>query len=147
MTKLEKKILNLIQHDFPITEKPYKKLADIFNISENKILEILKKLKKSGIIRRITPSFSLEKMKYESILAAARIPMQNMKKAENFINKHKEITHNYMRKHEYNFWFTIAALSRRRIEQVIKEIEEQFDIKILTFPKIKEYKLKIHTKF
>lgn len=147
LTAIEKKILNVVQYDFPVTVKPYKSLALKFGITEKKVLEIFERLKKSGLIRRITPSFRLKKIGHSSILASAAIASDKIKAAGKFINKFEEITHNYIRGHKYNFWFTIMSPSTKRIRQIVKEIEKEFNVKVLTFPKIKTYKLKIAVKF
>jgi len=147
LTSIEKKILNTVQYDFPVTAKPYKAIAVKFGITEEKVLEIFKRLKKSGLIRRITPIFHIDKMGGVSVLAAAQIPDGKIECAGRFINKFEEITHNYVRDHKYNFWFTIMSSSSNRIRRIIKEIEKEFNAKVLTFPKVKTYKRKIAVKF
>lgn len=147
LTETEKKILNMVQEDFPVTKRPYKKLADIFGLTEEKMLDIFKKLKKSALVMRVTPSFGLDKIKYKSILVSAKIPKNKIKNAGDFINKYPEVTHNYIRSHEYNLWFTITSPLIKRIKEIIKEIEIKFKVKVLKFPKIKAYKLKMHLKF
>ena len=57
LEKLEKELLNIIQTDFPIEERPYKKIGEQLGISEEKSFEITKKLFDKGIIRRLGATF------------------------------------------------------------------------------------------
>jgi DNA-binding Lrp family transcriptional regulator len=50
-------IINRIQSDFPITPRPFLTVANELGISENEVLDRVKRLKAEGIIRRIGGNF------------------------------------------------------------------------------------------
>ena len=61
------------------------------------------------IIREITPIFDTRALGYESMLVAAKVDSENPHRAAKIINSHPGVSHNYLRTHEFNLWFTIAT--------------------------------------
>src|SRR3712207_6985229 len=43
------------------------------------------------------------------MLVAAKVDPQNPHRAARFINTHPGVTHNYLRNHDFNLWFTLAV--------------------------------------
>src|SRR5260370_16362814 len=61
------------------------------------------------IIRQVTPIFDTRALGYSSMLVAAKVDPENPWRAANVINEHPGVSHNYLRNHEFNIWFTIAT--------------------------------------
>ncbi|MFN2613124.1 MAG: Lrp/AsnC family transcriptional regulator, partial [Solirubrobacterales bacterium] len=61
------------------------------------------------IIREITPIFDTRALGYASMLVAAKVDPENPHRAAKIINSHPGVSHNYLRTHEFNLWFTIAT--------------------------------------
>jgi DNA-binding Lrp family transcriptional regulator len=61
------------------------------------------------IIREITPIFDTRAFGDQSMLVAAKVDPAYPHRAAQFINSHPGVTHNYLRDHEFNLWFTIAV--------------------------------------
>jgi DNA-binding Lrp family transcriptional regulator len=61
------------------------------------------------IIREITPIFDTRTLGYSSMLVAARVDPANPHRAARIINEHPGVSHNYLRTHDFNLWFTIAT--------------------------------------
>ena len=61
------------------------------------------------IIREITPIFDTRALGYASMLVAAKVDSENPHRAAKIINSHPGVSHNYLRTHEFNLWFTIAT--------------------------------------
>ena len=61
------------------------------------------------IIRQVTPIFDTRALGYSSMLVAAKVDPDNPWRAANVINAHPGVSHNYLRNHEFNIWFTIAT--------------------------------------
>ena len=43
------------------------------------------------------------------MLVAAKVDAENPQRAAKIINSHPGVSHNYLRTHEFNLWFTIAT--------------------------------------
>ena len=61
------------------------------------------------IIRQVTPIFDTRALGYSSMLVAAKVDAENPHRAGEVINAHPGVSHNYLRNHEFNLWFTIAT--------------------------------------
>ena len=60
------------------------------------------------IIREVTPIFDTRALGYASMLVAAKVDAEYPHRAAKVINSHPGVTHNYLRNHDFNLWFTIA---------------------------------------
>ena len=52
--EIDRKILNLIQVDFPISRHPFRDLGKRLGIPEHEVIRRVQALRSSGIIRRIS---------------------------------------------------------------------------------------------
>lgn len=148
MDKTDKKILNLIQNDFPISKTPYKELADIIDITEEELINRIKKLEEKHFIREIGPVFSSRDLGYKSTLVAMKLPKDKLKKTVKIINSYYQVTHNYGRHHDYNLWFTLICQSDEEINRIIEEIKNKIDINdIYNLPAKKMFKIKVSFDF
>ena len=68
-----------------------------------------KRLLDERIIREITPIFDTRALGYESMLVAAKVDAENPQRAAQIVNSHPGVSHNYLRTHDFNLWFTIAT--------------------------------------
>jgi DNA-binding Lrp family transcriptional regulator len=78
-------------------------------ISETEAIERVRRLIEERIIRQVTPIFDTRALGYSSMLVAAKVDPENPWRAANIINQHPGVSHNYLRDHEFNIWFTIAT--------------------------------------
>ena len=106
---LDKRLLNLMQGRFPIAPRPYDAVAKEAGITEQEAIGRVKRLLDERIIRQVTPIFDTRALGYSSMLVAAKVDPENPWRAANVINEHPGVSHNYLRNHEFNIWFTIAT--------------------------------------
>lgn len=142
MDRESKEVLNLIQTEFPIDNRPFLKIADKLNITEKKVIRIIKELKDKGYIRRIGGSFDSKKLGYCSTLCAINIPDERIIEVAKFINNYKGVTHNYIRNNFYNMWFTVIAPSEEEIKRFLVDIKIYTGIEeILELPALDVFKI------
>jgi len=143
INSIDKLILNRIQSDFPISIRPYQTLATELGLDEKTIIESVKKLKETGIIRRIGGNFSPEKLGFQSTLCAARVPDNMIDNFCNIVNAYDGVTHNYQRNHYYNVWFTFIAPSMDDINYNLEQIKQKTGLhQILNLPATHVFKIK-----
>lgn len=106
---LDRRLLNLMQGRFPIEPRPYARVAQLAEISEEQTMARVQHLLDQRIIRQITPIFDTRALGYSSMLVAAKVDPENPHPAARVINAHPGVSHNYLRNHEFNIWFTIAV--------------------------------------
>jgi siroheme decarboxylase len=98
-----------MQGSFPIEPRPYARVAELAGVSEEETLARVEQLIQDRIIRQVTPIFDTRALGYSSMLVAAKVDPENPWRAANIINEHPGVSHNYLRNHEFNIWFTIAT--------------------------------------
>jgi siroheme decarboxylase len=109
LDEFDRKLLNLLQGSFPIASRPYAHVAELAGVPEQEVLTRTKRLLDERIIREITPIFDTRVLGYSSMLVAARVDPENPWRAAKIINSHPGVSHNYLRDHDFNLWFTIAT--------------------------------------
>lgn len=144
MDEVDRKILNAIQSDFPIAARPYRELGKSVNLSEEEVFERVKGLKKEGVIRRIGGNFHSRRLNFTSTLCAAKVPEERIKRFVEVVNSYPGVTHNYLRNHKYNVWFTFIAPSTEVIEKSLAEISEITGVKgVYSLPAARVFKIKV----
>jgi DNA-binding Lrp family transcriptional regulator len=144
MDRLDRSIINAIQSDFPISSRPYLALARRLGSTEKEVLARVKRLKEKGIIRRIGGNFHSGKLDYASTLCAAKVPEEKLDRFVEEVNRYPGVTHNYLRNHEHNVWFTFIAPDMNSIERSLEELSRKTGVKeILNLPAMKMFKIKV----
>jgi DNA-binding Lrp family transcriptional regulator len=105
----DRRLLNLMQGQFAIVERPYAHVAELAELTEDDVMERVQRLLDGRIIREVTPIFDTRALGYSSMLVAAKVDPEYPHRAAKVINTHPGVTHNYLRNHDFNLWFTIAT--------------------------------------
>jgi DNA-binding Lrp family transcriptional regulator len=112
---LDRKLLNLMQGSFPNVERPYAAVASAAEITEEEVRSRVERLLAERIIRQVTPIFDTRALGYGSMLVAAKVDPDHPWAAAKIINSHPGVSHNYLRNHEFNMWFTLAVESDSKL--------------------------------
>jgi DNA-binding Lrp family transcriptional regulator len=106
---LDRRLLNLMQGSFPLDPKPYAAVARAAECNEREVLTRVGRLLEQRIIRQVTPIYDTRALGYASMLVAAKVDPEHPWAAAKIVNSHPGVSHNYLRNHEFNMWFTIAV--------------------------------------
>jgi siroheme decarboxylase len=109
LDELDRKLLNLMQGSFALVRMPFAHVAQLAGVDEAEVLRRVQRLLDHRIIREITPIFDTRALGYSSMLVAAKVDPEHPHRAATVINSHPGVTHNYLRNHDFNLWFTIAT--------------------------------------
>jgi DNA-binding Lrp family transcriptional regulator len=101
--------MNLLQSSFPLDAEPFALLASEAELELDDLLARTQRLLEGRIIREITPIFDTRALGYESMLVAAKVDSEHPQRAAAAVNAHPGVSHNYLRTHDFNLWFTIAV--------------------------------------
>jgi DNA-binding Lrp family transcriptional regulator len=112
---LDRRLLNLMQGSFPLEPRPYAAVAREAGISEEETMARVERLVNDRIIREITPIYDTRALGYASMLVAAKVDGEHPHRAAQVINGHPGVSHNYLRNHEFNLWFTLAVEEDSRL--------------------------------
>lgn len=146
LEQIDRELLKLLQNKFPLTPEPFKDLALNLGITQEEVIERIENLKQNGIIRRLGGVFDSRKLGYKSTLCAISVPEDRLDEVKDIVNGYTEVTHNYLRNHKLNMWFTVIASSTEKLNSIIKEISKQTGLEIRNFPASNVYKIKVQFK-
>ena len=140
MNSFEQQILDVIQDAFPLVERPYAVLAEKIGSDETTVFDAVEKMRASGVIRRIGGVYDSKKLGFISRLCAGKVLTSSLDFSaephaqtamENFatvVMSEPSITHNYIRSHEYNVWFTVIAENESAIQAVVDRVCANTDL-------------------
>jgi DNA-binding Lrp family transcriptional regulator len=106
---LDRRLLNLMQGAFPLEPRPYAAVAAKAEVGEDEVMARVRRLLEDRIIRQVTPIYDTRAFGYGSMLVAAKVDPEHPWRAATIVNSHPGVSHNYLRNHEFNMWFTIAV--------------------------------------
>ena len=144
MDELDWRILQALQNDFPLSARPYEIIARKLQIPCEQLWNRVQRLMTKGMIRRIGVSLDSRKLGFCSTLAAVSIEPNLVDKAAEIIGQFPEVTHSYLRKDDFNIWFTVIATDEERLVEILKEIRTALSIDssdILNLPVKRLFKL------
>ena len=142
MDFLDKKILNILQKEFPLTERPFFAVAQKCGLSEDEVISRVQKLKEKGILRRIGAIFNGATLGRVSTLCAARVPEEKLDNFVSAVNAYSGVTHNYLRNNDYNVWFTVNAASPNEIARFLAQLKEDTGVTdILEMQAVRTFKI------
>ncbi len=136
---IDAKLINHLQNGFPICDMPYLQVANELNLTEEAVLNRLKKLLENGTLSRFGALYHAEKMGGALTLAAIKVPENDFEKITDIVNSFPEVAHNYQRNHELNMWFVVATETPEQLAQTLEQIEKQTQLHVFNMPKINEY--------
>jgi DNA-binding Lrp family transcriptional regulator len=109
LDEADKRLMNLLQSSFPLDPEPFALIAAEAQLDLDDVLARTRRLLEQRIIREITPIFDTRALGYDSMLVAAKVDSEHPQRAAQIVNSHPGVSHNYLRTHDFNLWFTIAT--------------------------------------
>lgn len=136
---VDRRIVNALQGGFPLVPRPYAAAAEALGLAEDELIARIAALTASGVLSRFGPMFDAEKFGGAVSLAAMAVPTDRFDAVAAKLMAMPEIAHNYERRHPLNMWFVIATETRAGIGAAQRAIEAATGLKVLLFPKVREY--------
>lgn len=140
---LDRRILDLVQTGFPLVSRPYDALGEKLGTSGEEVFARVRKMRQSGVIRRLGANFQSNRLGFFSTLCAASVPREKLSSFIERVNAEKGVTHNYERDHFWNIWFTLIAPSRGKAAKILAAIEKDTGIAIINLPATRLFKINV----
>ncbi len=155
---VDRKLLNLVQWDFPLVHRPFALLAERINAEvgaqvtdEADVMARVERLRQRTIIRQLSAIFDTRKLGYKSSLVAMRVPSEQMNEAALIINEHPGVSHNYRRDNHFNLWFTLAVPPEENLDAVLAALARRVQqlatggepVVVRKLPNLKMYKIAV----
>ena len=123
LSTFDKALLNLLQADIPVCNRPFAKMAEKLGADESFVLERVRELKAAGYLRRIGTFFNSNNLGYRGTLVALQVLPSELPQVASAINSYNEVTHNYEREGRFNLWFTLLTLNTARETSILDKIK------------------------
>ena len=140
---IDKRLLDIIQTAFPLVSRPYAELGERLGISEDEAFARVRRMRESGLIRRLGANFQSAKLGFRSTLCAAKVPEEQLEQFLAEVNAIPGVTHNYLRNHSYNIWFTLIGPSWDEVCATLHELTRRTGIEVLNLPATRLYKIRV----
>jgi DNA-binding Lrp family transcriptional regulator len=148
MTRLEpvdRALLEQIQAEFPLVPQPFAAQGEALGLDENDVLARVRRLKGEGIIRQIGAIFDTQRLGYRSTLVAFHVGDGRVEDVASRISAHPGVSHNYVRPHHYNLWFTLAVPPGQKTEDELSRLAQQTRVDDwLNLPALRVFKIRTH---
>ncbi len=137
LSRLEKKIVALLQDDIAITERPYLEISKQLNIPEETLLQQLKDLYKRGIIRRFGATIRHQKSGFEAnAMVAWQVDEDYIDEAGKQMASFKAVTHCYRRNSTddwpYNLYTMIHAKNEESCWEIARKLAQKASVDTYT---------------
>lgn len=146
MDTLDRNIINTLQRDFPVCDRPFALLAETLNTTEDELIHRVQALLDNGILTRFGPMYNATNMGGALSLCAMKVPDNRFDEITEQVNAFPEVAHNYQRDHEMNMWFVLATETHQELNKTLDAIENTTGIHVYNMPKQKEFFVGLHFK-
>lgn len=145
LDELDRRLLDAIQSEFPVESRPFKSFGERFAIPEDEALDRIQRFQREGTIREISPVFDLKRLGYASTLCSAETDPDRVGEVAEAINAYPEVTHNYLREHAFNIWFTLIAQTSEDLQRILDNIKALPGVKrVISLPSRRMFKIDVH---
>jgi DNA-binding Lrp family transcriptional regulator len=118
----DRAIVDRIQSDFPLAADPWTPLGEELGLDGAEVRQRVARLLETGVLRKLGSFGDTRRLGHTSTLVAARVPEAEVDAVAEAISAFPEVTHNYLRAHSLNLWFTLIAPTWEHIQARAEEI-------------------------
>jgi len=138
----EKALIKNMQGDMVLTKRPFGYLANRIGADEDEVLDVIKRLKKQGIIRKVGAILRHQKAGLtENAMVIWAVPDEECERVGALFASYRDITHCYERTPpldgKYNL-YTMIHLSEKGVEKFVRKISLDAGISDFKILKSKE---------
>jgi DNA-binding Lrp family transcriptional regulator len=140
----ENDVIRAVQHCVPFSERPFAEIGEQVELPEAHVVELVSKWHEHGKLREISAILEGSALGHESALVAGVVPEERLDEVVEAVNAHPTVTHNYLRDHDYNLWYTIAAPVEIGLDPMIGALSRQTGIEFLALRRTATYKIGVN---
>ena len=137
---LDRRLLDEFQRGFPLTERPFARIARQLQTDEDEVIARLRRLKAEGAVSRVGAVVAPHAIGW-STLAALAVPADRLDEVAGIVSGYPEVNHNYEREHRFNLWFVVTAEDEDAVTTVLDDIARRAGIEPLDLPLLEPFHL------
>lgn len=109
-----------VQHHVPLVSRPFAELAQALGLAEREVLSQLQLWRREGKLREISAILEGSALGYDSALVAGKVAKERIDDVAAVVDAHPTVTHDYVRDHDYNLWFTLSVPREMGLERTLE---------------------------
>ncbi len=143
LTDFQKRLCNRLQKGLPLCTQPYAVIADDLDSTETEVLQQTRELATAGIIRRVSVQVNYRALGMSSTLVTGHVPPEQLPEVTTAVNRLPGVSHNYLRNHHFNLWFTLQGKTPEQIRVTLLDLQTRFDTDFHSLPVTHVFKLDV----
>jgi DNA-binding Lrp family transcriptional regulator len=143
LTDFQKRLCNRLQKGLPLCTQPFAEMADDLDRTEAEVLEQTRDLATAGIIRRLSVQVNCRALGMSSTLVTAHVPPEQLTEVTTAVNRLPGVSHNYLRNHHFNLWFTLQGKTAEQIRVTLLDLQTRFSVDFHSLPVTHVFKLDV----
>lgn len=134
MDEIDQAVLRIMRDGIPLLEEPFMEVANKAGISQEEVMARLRRLIRSGVVRRFGASVNHEKIGIvANALVAWKAPRSRVEEIGSIMSNYEEITHCYERKTipekwEHNLYTVVHGYDRESVQRFIKRLSKSIGL-------------------
>jgi DNA-binding Lrp family transcriptional regulator len=134
------RLLEELQRDFPLVDRPFREIGRRCGLGEEETIALTGSHLAQGLIREIAALIDGRRLGYHSALVAVRAGNRAEELAAR-VSSHPGVSHNYLREHDWNLWFTLAVPPQLELAAEVQPLVDGAEAMIL--PAVRTFKLRM----
>ncbi|HOK67863.1 MAG TPA: hypothetical protein PLV55_13760, partial [Anaerohalosphaeraceae bacterium] len=143
LTAFQKDLLAVLEGGLEVIPEPYHSIARRLGCSVQQVLEEIDRLKERGIIRRLRGQIDYRLLGRTACLVTASVPPDRMEQVNMLVQELPGVSHQYLRDHLFNLWFTLQAESEEQIQQILADLSSRCGLAFYALPAVRTFKLQV----
>ena len=143
LSRFQKKLCNALQQGLPLCPRPFAEIAGELGTDEASVLQETRVLLEAGVIRRVCVVINHRALGMSGTLVAAHVPQEKLEDVAEAVNRLPGVSHNYLRNHNYNLWFTLQERTLQRMQQTLRDLEQETGVVFRSLPVTRVFKLDV----
>ncbi|MEJ5258871.1 MAG: hypothetical protein WHS88_01645 [Anaerohalosphaeraceae bacterium] len=143
LTAFQRDLLAVLEGGIEVVPEPYQLIAERLGCSVQQVLKEIGRLKGQGFIRRLRGQIDSRLLGRTACLVTASVPSDRMEQVNTLVRELPGVSHQYLRDHVFNLWFTLQAESDERIQQILDDLSSRCGLVFYALPAIRTFKLQV----
>lgn len=124
---LREQIIELLQGDLPVLEQPFAAAAEKIGVSEEELLDEIRKMRDEGLIRRVGAVVRHQQAGFRAnAMVAFQLPETEAERVGQLLAQSSAVTHCYWRESReewpYNLYCMVHAVDHPRLDRAVRQL-------------------------
>jgi len=130
----DKKLISILQEDMPLERRPFSNIGERVGLTEEEVVERVKKMSESGVLKRLAPLLYHRKAGFEANgMVVWDVHEDREDEVGVRLSEFDEVSHCYLRETgpewKYNLYSMVHAESEEELKETVKKMVDEVEPK------------------